>query len=141
VVYAVTRSEAADTMVGIQPAEMKVAEQWPLDGRLLWGPHAAGDVVLAATESELACWDGAATRRWSVPLEHAPVVGHPYRDGDHVLLVAETGYVWRVNLDSGSILAQIEVGEPLAGGVVPYGEQWLVAGKCGVVVRVSDPSL
>ena len=75
VCYGVTRSGAEDAVVCLTLPEVKTAREWPLDGSLSWGPQRAGDAVLVATASQLICLDGEGQQRWSVPLEHSPIVG------------------------------------------------------------------
>ncbi len=137
--FGTVRSGTADVVTGFATADLTTAQQWPLGGRLRWGPQRVGDSVLLATETELVCLD-AAQQRWKTALEHAPLVGQALLKDSHVLLATADGFVLRVDAASGKVLATVDVGEPLAFGPVLYGDRLLVASPSGVVYVVSIPS-
>ena len=137
--YGVLRSGTEDVVVAYALPEVTAAQQWPLTGRLLWGPQRVGDVVLLATEKELMCLDGALQQRWKTPLDHGPVIGQALRVDTQVWLSAEDGFIWRIDAATGNIAATVEVGEPLASGPVVYGDRLLVAGQSGVLFNVGTP--
>ena len=137
--FGTVRSGTADVVTGFATADLTTAQQWPLGGRLRWGPQRVGDSVLLATETELVCLD-AAQQRWKTALEHAPLVGQALLKDSHVLLATADGFVLRVDAASGKVLAAVDVGEPLAFGPVLYGDRLLVASPSGVVYVVSIPS-
>jgi outer membrane protein assembly factor BamB len=140
VCYGTVRSGTADVVTGYATADLTTAQQWPLSGRLRWGPQRVGDSVLLATETELACLDAAQQQRWKTALEHTPLVGQALLKDSQVLLATADGFVLRVDAASGKVLAAVDVGEPLAFGPVLYGDRLLVASQSGVVFVVSIPS-
>jgi outer membrane protein assembly factor BamB len=140
VCYGVSRSGSGDVVVAYSLPEATAAQQWPLAGRLLWGPQRVGDVVLLATEKELMCLDGALQQRWKTSLDHGPVIGQALRVDTQVLLTAEDGFIWRIDAASGNIVATVEIGEPVVSGPVVYGDRLLVAGQSGVLFNVVTPS-
>ena len=137
--YGVLRSGSGDVLAAYALPEIAVAQQWPLNGRLLWGPQRVGDVVLLATDKELMCLDGALQQRWKTPLDHGPVVGQALWVDTQVWLSTEDGVIWQIDAATGGIAATIPVGEPLASGPVMYGDRLLVGGQNGVLLSVSIP--
>ncbi|MHB8970355.1 MAG: outer membrane protein assembly factor BamB family protein [Pirellulaceae bacterium] len=138
--YGIVRSGTADVVMGFAVADLTTAQQWPLSGRLQWGPQRVGDCVLLATDTELVCLDGAQQQRWKTGLPHAPLVGQTLLKDSHVLLATADGFVLRVDPASGNVIAAVDVGEPLAFGPVLYGDRLLVAGQSGVVFVLGIPS-
>ncbi len=140
VCYGTTRAGAGDTLVGFELPALKEAQKWPLKGRVRWGPQRVGDLVLLATDTELICVDGQPQPRWNVALEHAPLVGLPWVVDTQLLLATDDGMLLRIDAANGDTVAAVNVGEPLTWGPIPYQDRWLVAGKCGVLMMVANPS-
>ena len=75
VCFGVFRSGTGDAVAAYTLPGLAPAHQWPLTGRLVWGPQRVGDAVLLATEKELVCLDGTLQQRWKISLDHGPVIG------------------------------------------------------------------
>jgi hypothetical protein len=98
-----------------------------------------GDVVLVASDEQLMCLDAERKLRWSLKLEQGGLSGPPVQDGDHLLIACRRGVVLQVHSGSGEVTGSQNVGEPLVSGVVPGGEQLLVATCSGSVFLVARP--
>ncbi|MHB8867125.1 MAG: hypothetical protein ACYC6N_32585, partial [Pirellulaceae bacterium] len=137
--YATVRSGTTDTVMELALADLATVQQWPLSARLQWGPYRVGDCILLATDTELICFDGAPQPRWKMGLEHVPLVGQALLRDSHLFLAAADGFLLRIDPVSGTVLAAVDIGEPLASGPVVYGDRLLVAGQSGVVFVVNIP--
>jgi outer membrane protein assembly factor BamB len=137
--YLATRSGDADTLVGLAAATLATAQQWPLTGRLQWGPIRVGDSVWVATETECMSVDSSHQQRWKVPLEHSPPIGQPLVIGGVVWLATVDGFLLKLDPATGVVSSAVDVGEPLAAGPVTYGERLLVAARSGAVLMITPP--
>ncbi|MEQ8846886.1 PQQ-binding-like beta-propeller repeat protein [Botrimarina sp.] len=112
----------------------------PLPGAIAWGPYAAGDLVLLATESsEIVAVSADGQVAWSTPAQAGPLVGPPLVDGDDVLIASLGGVVSRRRIADGEQLGQIDLGQPIATGPTAYGPRLLVAAADGTVLVASQP--
>jgi outer membrane protein assembly factor BamB len=116
-------------------ADLKITKSWPLEAGIVWGPVRAGDAVLLATESELICIDNRPDIAWRKPLTTAPV-GEPLVAGDNFVLSTVVGALVQFDRKTGEDRGQIDVGQPLAGGPVESGKQWLVVGHDGSLLWI-----
>ena len=111
-------------------ADLKITKSWPLEAGVIWGPVRAGDAVLLATENELICIDNRPDVAWRKPLTATPV-GEPLVAGDNFALSTIGGTLAQFDRKTGEDRGKIDVGQPLAGGPVDSGKQWLVPGHDG----------
>ncbi len=137
--FVTKRGADCDTLIGLNSATLAPVQQWPMQGRLQWGPVAVGDSVWAATESELISVEGVSQIRWRVEWKHAAPIGRPLVSGGHVCLATKTGWLIQVDPSKGAMVSTIDVGELLSAGPVLYGNRLLVAGQSGTVLMVAPP--
>jgi len=144
-VYAV---EETKTLSAYALPDLKVAQQWPLAGRCVWGPQRVGDRVLLVIEDgnaadqqryRLYCLAGDQELLWQTVMPHGPLAGTPLLTGNRYLLASTDGKLWAVDAASGKMLAETDVGEPLATGPVLFGEQLLVGGHDGTLYQIEQP--
>ncbi len=111
-----------------------------LGGRCVWGPRrVGGQVMLSTDDGQLLCLDGSGKLCWRVKLPYGPLAGTPLETGDHYILAAAAGVVWRVDAESGKELGKIETGRPLGTGAVLLGEQLLLGGRDGSLYEIERP--
>lgn len=138
--FAVTRSPAEDKVTCFALPEIKTVQQWTLNRRLRWGPRCVGDTVMLSTDVELVCMDAGPRQRWTIDWEHGPIVGRPLVLDRQVLLAAEDGTVVALNMADGTVMGEVDVGEPLDWGPIVFSDQVFVASKSGVLFVVARPS-
>jgi hypothetical protein len=142
-VYTVTRAEDQDRISAIEVGELKIANQWELQGaRVTWGPRRVGDVVLLVVDgTSLWCFDGGEKPRWDTPPTiPATPVGDPLAiDGDFVFAAAD-GTVWRIAGASGQSVATVPLGEPLDAGPFSFGDLLLLVGTGGALHVIPIPT-
>jgi outer membrane protein assembly factor BamB len=123
-----------------QLPDLTSAGQHDLAGRAAWGPRRVGDRVMLATDSgQLCCFDESGQPLWQVALPYGPLAGAPLLVGDHYILAAAGGVVWRAAAASGKELAKVDTGQPLATGPVLLGERILLGGHDGSLHQLTPP--
>jgi hypothetical protein len=133
-VLGVVREPQRDKLVAFAVADLAAGQEIPLEGRIVWGPEAVGDVVLAVTDREqLLCFEAGPKQRWATKLAYGPLAGAPRRQEQDLLLASQSGVVWRVALADGSETAKTDIGEPLSGSPVPFASRLLVPGSDGTL--------
>ena len=148
--YVVLSRDDRQILAAFRVSDLSPGEQWPLEGRVTWGPERVADVVLTATDAEgLICVQADSQRRWTAPLDHGPLAGKPLYIDDCFVLASVTGAVWRIEAASGQLVPWgaaaegraptkfLELGEPLGAGPIAWGRRLLVAGRDGTV-HVTD---
>lgn len=113
----------------------------PLPSAVVWGPYAAGDVVLVATADELIAVtvSGEPQIAWRAPLEAGKPIGEPLADGDGIAIAFTDGRLLRFATASGDASATLDLGQPLGSGPTAYGPRWLVSAADGAVLVVTHP--
>ncbi|QDU56508.1 outer membrane protein assembly factor BamB family protein [Aeoliella mucimassa] len=139
---------AGDVAVAIaangQLSIYKLPELEPLQsvnpgGRVVWGPHAAGETVVLATAKSLTAIDSSGAATWQVPLETGALAGTPLTDGGSMIVAAQDGTILRINLADGSIAGRADAGEPIAAGPVKLGNRLVVSARDGSLLVVDAP--
>lgn len=112
----------------------------PMGGLATWGPFAAGDGVLLATDADELLFvgdDGGIC--WRTPLGHGDLSGSPLVDGEAVLVLARSGGVARVSLADGKETAYLDLKQPVALGPVAFGNRLVLAAADGSLLVVNRP--
>lgn len=136
-VYGVTRGPNSDTVLSFAAADLAAGKEFPVEGRVAWGPEPLGDLVLVATDRQklLALATGQ-TQRWTSPLAHGPLVGRPLRVDGSLVLASLSGTVWMISAQDGKELAKADVGEPLGAGPVAFGTRLLLSAADGTLLVI-----
>lgn len=141
-VYGVARTDTSDVVLAINKEDLKVLEQWDLQGgRVTWGPERVGDAVLLAVNgNSLRGYDAGNKPRWEQPsAAYAQPAGRPLQLGDDFIFAGVDGSVWRVAGRTGQASPKIEAGEPLCSGPTAYGDRLLVCGVDGTLLVLPIP--
>jgi outer membrane protein assembly factor BamB len=115
------------------------ARSWSVGIRAVWGPTTVGDVVLAATDRELRCFDAKGELLWKQSLPDGPPVGAPFQRGDEFVFATATGTIWRVDRTTGGQKGMLDVGQPLASGPTLFDKRIVVAAADGSLLFVELP--
>jgi len=133
-VYGVVRGSGGDTVVSFAATDLSVGREWPLEGRIAWGPEQLGDVVLMASDREgLLCFEAGQKQRWTAALKYGAIAGRPLRQGSDFILTSVDGAVWMASGADGSELQRKDLGEPLYGGAVRFGTRLLLPASDGAL--------
>ena len=110
----------------------------PAAGR---GGHAASATARCSPPTAASCIASTHRANWlgNTPLSYGPLAGSPLAVGDHYILAAAGGVVWRVDGDSGKELGRVDAGQPLATGPVLLGGRILVGGHDGSLHQLTPP--
>ena len=142
-VYGVARKETTDVVVAIGKGDLKVLQQWDLQGgRVTWGPERVGDAVfLAVNGDSIRCFDAGNKPRWEKPSPaYAQPAGRPLQSGNDFIFAGVDGSVWRVAGPTGQPSPKIQAGEPLSSGPTAYGDRILVCGIDGTLLVLPIPA-
>jgi outer membrane protein assembly factor BamB/TolA-binding protein len=142
-VYGGVHSEGTDTVVAIGVKDLKVGQEWDLEGgRVTWGPHRVGDTVLIVVDGkQLWCFETGGKTRWEKPAAlPAQPVGFPLLDGSDFVFASHGGAVWRTSGGNGELAGQTNVGEPLSTGPVAYSGRLLLCGNDGALHVIPTPA-
>jgi outer membrane protein assembly factor BamB len=115
------------------------ARSWSLGIRAVWGPTTVGDVVLAATDRELHCFDAKGGLLWKQSLPDGPPVGAPLQRGGEFVFASATGTIWRVDRKTGDQTGMLDVGQPLASGPTMFNKRIVVAAADGSLLFIELP--
>lgn len=111
-----------------------------LGGRCVWGPRRVGEHVMLSTDDDrLLCLDGTGELRWQIKMPYGPLAGPPLETGNHYVLAATGGVVWRIEAATGKEVGKIDTGRPLGTGPVLLGKHLLIGGRDGSLYKVKLP--
>jgi hypothetical protein len=142
-VYGVARTDTTDVVVAIGKGDLKVLQQWDLQGgRVTWGPERVGEAVfLTVNGNSLRCFDAGKKPRWEQPsVAYAQPAGPPLQVGDDFIVAGVDGSVWRIAGATGTPSPKIEAGEPLCSGPTAYADRLLVCGVEGTLLVLPVPA-
>jgi outer membrane protein assembly factor BamB len=136
---AVYAADAQGRLFSYTLADLAAGNDWNLNAPVSFGPVAVGERVLVATaDAQLHCFAGQ-ERRWQVGLAYGPLSGPPLVVDGTWVLASTRGVVWTVNSADGQELAHVELGQPLASGALALGDQLLLAGHDGALLKIARP--
>ncbi len=128
----------ARQVIGFRLQDLERSVEQSLLGRCVWGPFAAGEVVLLATDAgRLAAFDGEGLR-WEIAFDSRPV-GQPLLLEGEILLSTNRGHVYRLAPADGREEGRISVGRALSSGPVVWEDRLLVATEEGSIFEVQRP--
>jgi outer membrane protein assembly factor BamB len=143
-VVAVSAIASGDQLDFYDSNELKVKASVSVEGRFAWGPYTLessnGSVVLALSDIEglIAC-DETGKKLWSKSLGKIVLVGRPTNLDADCLLASTRGELLRIAISDGSVLARVQVGEPISGTPLQTKTGLLVPCDEGSVLSVPAP--
>jgi hypothetical protein len=141
-VYGVVRNSGGDLIVALNAGDLKLAKEFALTGRIVWGPVQVGDAVLCLSSVEgLLCYEAGANQRWanSAGCGGQPI-GVPLEVDGGFLFSLREGSVVRLAVATGEQVAETKIGEPLGAGPVAFGARLLLPGSDGALHIIRMPS-
>lgn len=141
-VYGVVKNSGGDVVLAINAADLSVAKEFPLEGRVKWGPVQVDDLVFCLSDAEgLVCYAAGGEQVWEKPAKfEGHPAGLPLRDGEDFIFALLDGTVVRVAGSDGALLGKSAVGEPLGAGPVAYNGLLLLPGHDGALHVMRPPS-
>ncbi|MBI2823160.1 MAG: PQQ-binding-like beta-propeller repeat protein [Planctomycetia bacterium] len=132
--------DAANELAAFHLPDMAPAKSIPLGSRVAWGPEVVGGRVLAATMSgQVFCVESAERVVWQVALPEGNLTGTPYASEGAIVAATSAGTIYRLASDSGRVLAQFDLGQPIAFGPARWHDRLLLAGRDGTLHVTSEP--
>ncbi len=133
-VYGVVRGAGGDTVVSFAATDLSVGREWPLEGRIVWGPEQLDDVVMMASDQEgLLCFETGKKQRWTAKLEHGALAGRPLQQGSNYIITSVDGVVSLVSGADGTEIKHVQLREALGGGAVEFNTRLLLSGADGML--------
>jgi hypothetical protein len=116
---------------------LAAGKEFPLEGRVAWGPETLDDLVLVATDRQsLLAFEAGQKQGWTSPLAYGPLVGRPLQVNGNLVLASLSGTVWMISGQDGKELAKVDVGEPLGAGPVAFGTRLLLSAADGTLLVI-----
>ena len=138
---AATSGPAADTLIGRDLVTLKERFTRQLDGRVIWGPVAAGEYAVVLTDDQVLhgfATDGSPV--FSVAIPKGLPVGDPVLQDGKLILVSDAGWIAVVDPSSAELVGLSDVGEPFSATPMVIKDRLLVPGAEGVVYVVGVPT-
>ncbi|MGB7328186.1 MAG: PQQ-binding-like beta-propeller repeat protein, partial [Rubripirellula sp.] len=136
-----TAGPAADFLVGFDLTSLNESFKTLLDGRIAWGPVAAGKWCLIETEDRmLRGFSSDGVEKFQVELPEGRPVGQPVVVGDAIVLAGQSGWIIALDPTTGQLNGKIDLGQPLSASPLKVGNNLLVPGAEGVIYITEIPS-
>ncbi len=132
--------DAGNRLLSFHLPDLAPAKDWRLDSRAIWGPRPVGGQVWVGTLSgQLTCVSGAGELVWQVPFEAGSIIGTPIESRGAIVAGSSSGGVYRLAPDTGKILSEVRLGQPLSVGPQRWHERLLFGGSDGTLHLVAEP--
>ncbi len=141
VIVGVSAGVSGDQLDFYDSSELKRFTSVPVEGRFVWGPYAVESdskgylMALSDIDGLVAC-DETGKLLWSKPLEKIVLVGAPSLVESACIVASTSGELIRVALTDGSIVARVQIGEPISGAPLILPKAMLIPCDEGIVVQV-----
>jgi outer membrane protein assembly factor BamB len=130
----------AGQLVSFSLPELTAGNPVEVGGRVAWGPYAAGDGLILATEAgELMVVGGDGAIRWRQPAKRGLPGGAPLVDGQNAFVLYPTDGIARVSLAEGAEAAFAALGQPAVAGPAAFGPRLVVSSPDGTLLIVKRP--
>ncbi len=127
-------------LAAFELSALKIAREITLSGNITWGPYAMADhLLLATSDNQLVCLTTDSEVKWKVPLHDGELAGPPLGTDRTLLLSLKKGTIQAMDLATGGLLGERDLGQPLTTGLVPFGKRYLVAAHDGTLLEVEHP--
>ncbi len=125
---------AADFLTGRDLKSLEETFRVLLDGRVVWGPMAAGNHSLLMTDDgQIRAYDDAGKQHFEFAIPAGAPIGEPLIVGDSLVLCGGSGWIINVDANSGKVVGKMDIGQPLSSTPLPVGSRLLVPGAEGVI--------
>lgn len=141
--FGVMAGETAQKMTSIQinGTSLTLGASVDLPARLQDGPWAIGDrILIRLDDGKLACFDSALNSQWSTDVPAGTLAAEPQLDGNSVRVYFSAGKSLALNLGTGEIESEFDLGQPIVHQPVISGGKVIVAGLDGTLHQISTPN-
>ena len=139
-VLTVHRSPGHDTLVAYSWDELEELRRWELTGRVIWGPHRVEDRLLLLTDRGMViCHEANLEVAWESMIKSRHLAGRPVGHEGDFIFVSLAGSVWRMDGQTGDVVATLSVQEPVIGSPVVFSDRLWLSGADGTIHVVPVP--
>lgn len=135
---AIAVAESGEVTVHQLPT-LDVGPSLNVAGTPVWGPYAAGDIAVLATDSEFIAIGGDGQIAWRVPLSVARLAGPPALVEGGLVVASQDGTVVRFAVADGSETGRVTAGEPIAAGPVAFNGKFVVSARDASLIVLESP--
>jgi outer membrane protein assembly factor BamB len=127
-------------LASFELSTLEISREITLSANIAWGPYAiANQLLMATSDNQLVCLTTDSEVKWKVPLHDGELAGPPLGTDRTLLLSLKKGTIQAMDLATGGLLGERDLGQPLATGLVPFGKRYLVAAHDGTLLEVEHP--
>jgi len=138
---AATSGPAADFIIGRDLTTLKDKFQTLLDGRVIWGPAAAGDQGVVLTDDQvLRGIDSDGNQTFAIPVPPGIPVGDVLQHDGTLIIVSNTGWVVVIDPETEQQVGLTELGQPFSATPLVVQDRLLIPGEEGVVYVIDIPN-
>lgn len=138
--FATSAGPSADFLLSFDAGSLATKSKRLMDGRVNWGPVAAGELVLLRTDDgKLRAFDVAGEPKFELVLPAGPMVDGIAQTADAVIVCGRNGWVVSLDPKSGQMIGQSDLSQPVSAPPLPVGKRLLVPGMEGVVYIIETP--
>ena len=140
-VVGATAGPAADFIAGFDMVSLKPKFKTLLDGRVVWGPVAIGDICLYQTDDlQLRVIDAEGKSLFQIPLPAGQPIGKPVVSGGKIVLAGKSGWIVVFDPQTGTVSGTADLGQPISATPLINDGMLLVPGAEGVIYRTPVPA-
>ena len=145
VVVGVSAGASGDQLDFYESGELKRFTSVSVEGRFTWGPYTldsdSKSYLLAFSDIDgLVACDETGKRLWTRALDKTVLIGNPILVESDCLLASTSGDLMRISLADGSIVAKVQIGEPISGPPLILPKGLLIPCDEGIVLTVPIPT-
>ncbi len=138
-VYAIINGQEVEKLISVRADDNRFAPlaSVELSGRSLAGPWTSGDLVFVRLDNgRLACFDSNLTNRWSMEISDGSLAASPQVAENMVQLFFQDGRLVTLNAETGAVLKETGLGQPIVHLPVNADSWIFFAGRDGTIHRV-----
>lgn len=137
-----TSGPAADFLLAFNAESLAETTRVLLDGRITWGPFAAGDrVVLQTDDGMLRTFDSSGKAvAPPVALDAGPLIPGVKLVGSTMIVLSRQGWLMAIDQSTGAAIGKVDFGQPLSALPLEVGKRLLVPGAEGLIYVSEIPT-
>jgi outer membrane protein assembly factor BamB len=139
--FATAAGPSADFLLSFDSGALEQQTKRLLDGRVSWGPYAAGDsIVLQTDDGQLRGFTAEGEPTFSIELPAGKLVAGVTQTEGVLIVTGQPGWLVSIGREDGQLLGKADLSQPLSAPPLVLGRRLLVPGMEGIVYITEIPS-